>query len=68
MQGEVAQRIRDPAEAELVQINFLKWLLGVNKYCSNNACRAETGRFPMKIEVLANSHQTPKTQIITGGL
>ena len=39
---------KDPAE--LVQIEFLKWLLGVNKYCSNNACRAETGRFPMKIE------------------
>ena len=29
---------KDPAE--LVQIKFLKWLLGVNKYCSNNACRA----------------------------
>ena len=39
---------KDPLE--LVQIKFLKWLLGVNKYCSNNACRAETGRFPMKIE------------------
>ena len=39
----------DPAE--LVQIKFLKWLLGVNKYCSNNACRAETGRFPIKIDV-----------------
>ena len=39
---------KDPSE--LVQIKFLKWLLGVNKYCSNNACRAETGRFPMKIE------------------
>ena len=34
----------------VVQIKFLKWLLGVNKYCSNNACRAETGRFPIKIE------------------
>ena len=39
---------KDPAE--LVQIKFLKWLLGVNKYCSNNACRAETGRFPIEIE------------------
>ena len=38
----------DPAE--LVQIKFLKWLLGVNKYCSNNACRAETGKLPIKIE------------------
>ena len=28
----------------------MKWLLGVNKYCSNNACRAETGKFPIKIE------------------
>ena len=32
---------KDPAE--LVQNKFLKWLLGVNKYCNNNACRAETG-------------------------
>ena len=39
---------KDPAE--LVQIKFLKWLLGVNKYCSNNACRAETGKLPIKIE------------------
>ena len=42
---------KDPAE--LVQNKFLKWLLGVNKYCNNNACRAETGRFPMRIEALA---------------
>ena len=39
---------KDPAE--LVQIKFLKWLLGVNKYCSNNAYRAEIGKFPIKIE------------------
>ena len=39
---------KDPAE--LVQNKFLKWLLGVNKYCNNNACRAETGKFPMRIE------------------
>ena len=35
--------------AELVQNKFLKWLLGGNKYCNNNAyraLRAETGRFP----------------------
>ena len=38
---------KDPAE--LVQNQFLKWLLGVNKYCNKNACRAETGRFPMTI-------------------
>ena len=35
---------------ELVQNKFLKWLLGVNKYCNNNACRAETGRFPLRIK------------------
>ena len=36
---------KDPAE--LVQNKFLKWLLGVNKYCNyNNGGRAETGRFP----------------------
>ena len=39
---------KDPAES--VQNKFLKWLLGVNKYCNNNACRAETGRFPMTID------------------
>ena len=26
------------------------WSLGFNKYCNNNACRAETVRFPMRIE------------------
>ena len=31
---------KDPAE--LVQNKFLKWLLGVNKYCNNNTYRAET--------------------------
>ena len=39
---------KDPAE--LVQNKFLKLLLGVNKYCNNTAYRAETGRFPMKIQ------------------
>ena len=39
---------KDPAE--LVQNKFLKWLLGVNKYCNNNGCRVEKGRFPMRIE------------------
>ena len=39
----------DNDPAELVQNKFLKWLLGVNKYCNNNASRAETGRFPMTI-------------------
>ena len=24
--------------AELVQNKFAKWLLGINKYCNNNAC------------------------------
>ena len=32
------QSEKDPAE--LVQNKFPKWLLGVNKYCNNNACRA----------------------------
>ena len=39
---------KDPAE--LVQSKFLKWSLGFNKYCNNNACGTETGRFPMRIE------------------
>ena len=38
---------KDPAE--LVQNKFLKWLQGINKYCNNNASRAETGRFPVTI-------------------
>ena len=68
----VDQIEKDPAE--LVQIKFLKWLLGVNKYCNNNACRAETGKFPIKIETQYRNFQFwltlnkhPK-QIITGGL
>jgi len=39
---------KDPAELD--QNKFLKLLLGVNKYCNNNAYRAETGRFPMTID------------------
>ena len=39
-------------QAELVQNKVLKCLLGVNKYCNNNACRAETGKFPMRMEWL----------------
>ena len=42
--------IRKKIPAELVQNKFLKWLLGVNKYCKNNVCRAEKGRLPMRIE------------------
>ena len=60
--------------AELVQIKFLKWLLGVNKYCGNDACRAETGSFQVKIEAQYRNFKFwltltkhPK-QIITGGL
>ena len=33
----------DTDPEELAQNKYLKWLLGVNKYCNNNACRAETG-------------------------
>ena len=40
----------DTDPEELVQSNFLKWLLGMNKYCNNNACRAETGMFPLRIK------------------
>ena len=39
----------DTDPEKLVENKFLKWLLGVNKYCNNNACRAETGRFPLRI-------------------
>ena len=40
----------DKDAAELVQNKFLKWLRGVYKYCNNNTCRVEPGRFPMKID------------------
>ena len=33
---------------EIVQTKFLRWVLGVNKFCSPNACRSEVGRFPMR--------------------
>ena len=39
---------KDPAE--LVQNKFLKWMLGVSEYCNDNAYRADTGRFPMRID------------------
>ena len=39
---------KDPEK--LVQNKFLKWSLGFHKYCNNNACGAETGRFPVRIE------------------
>ena len=42
--------ILEKGPPELVQNKFLKWWLRVNKYCNNNVCRAETGRFPMKTE------------------
>ena len=33
---------------EFVHTKFIRWLLGVNKFCSSNACRLEVGRFPMR--------------------
>ena len=51
--GDLFERLIERGKkdsAELVQNIFLKWLLGVNKYCNNNADRAETGRFPIRIE------------------
>lgn len=32
----------DPIES--VQMKFIRWLLGVNKFCSSNVCRSEVGR------------------------
>ena len=40
----------DKDAADLVENKFLKWLLGVSKYCNNYVCRAATGRSPMKID------------------
>ena len=36
-------------------------MLGVNKYCNNNACRAETGRLPMRIEAQCRNFKFWKT-------
>ena len=33
---------------EFVQTKLIRWLLGVNKFCSSNACRSKVGRFPMR--------------------
>ena len=33
---------------EFVKTKFIRWLLGVNIFCSSNACRSEVGRFPMR--------------------
>ena len=33
---------------EFVQTKFIRWLLGVNKFCSSNACRWEVGGFRMR--------------------
>ena len=40
----------DTDPEELVQNKFLKWLLGVNKYCNNNACE--------KLAVDRNFHES----------
>jgi hypothetical protein len=39
----------DPLEK--VHITFLKWILNVNKYTSNNAVWGDTGRYPLAIEL-----------------
>ena len=52
-EGDLFERLIERGKkdsGELVQNIFLKWLLGVNKYCNNNADRVETGRFPIRIE------------------
>ena len=41
---------------EFVQTKFISWLLGVNKFCSSNACRSEVGRFPMRTSRKVQSH------------
>ena len=35
---------------ELVQNKFLKWLLGVNKYCNNNTCRPKQAGFDCELK------------------
>ena len=37
---------------EFVQTNFIRWLLGVNKFCSSNAWRSEVGCFPMRTKTV----------------
>ena len=43
------QIAQDPCERAHLQ--FLKWILGVNKKCSNVACWGDTGRFPICLEI-----------------
>ena len=33
---------------ELVLTKFIRWLSGVNKFCSSNGCRSEIGHFPTR--------------------
>ena len=45
---DVSKKERDPIEA--VHVKFCKLVLGVGKNASNNACRAELGRYPLYID------------------
>ena len=40
---------------EFVQAKFIRWLLGVNKFCTSDACRSEVGRFPMRTKTKCRS-------------
>ena len=41
----------DKSPAEKVHIRFCKIYLGVNSKCSNDACRADLGRMPLKLTI-----------------
>ena len=44
----------------------LKWLLGVNKYCNNNACRTEMGRFAMRIDAQCRNFKMARLDFLGG--
>ena len=41
----------DKRPAEKVHLRFCKFYLGVNSKCSNDACRADLGRMPLKLTI-----------------
>ena len=39
----------------MVHIEFCKYILGTNKFASNDATRGEHGRYPIAIEIIVHS-------------
>ena len=61
----------DKSPIEKVHLRFCKSYLGVNKKATNDACRAELGRFPMKLNIdqktlnyILHLKEQPETTIV----